>query len=150
MISIWTLMMRFGWTSDDAGTILTIITQDEDWGEEERAHQGFTAEEFGALSEMLGPRGINFDNDDEPVPDEIDFAGDPVLEVDITVRTTSGFGTRATQAETDHGATWCCSVQAHIRGFLKDAAARDSARFSQVVDQLNADETVLVRQALAS
>jgi hypothetical protein len=59
--------------------------QDESWSEEERQHQGFTAEEFGALSEMLGPRGMNFDNDD-PVPDEVDFAGDPVLEIDMTVR----------------------------------------------------------------
>lgn len=60
--------------------------QDEDWTAEERAHQGFTAEEFGALSEMLGPRGVNFDNDDEPVPDEIDFAGDPILGMDMVVR----------------------------------------------------------------
>jgi hypothetical protein len=33
---------------------------------------------------MLGPRGVNFDNDD-PVPDEVDFAGDPVLEIDMAV-----------------------------------------------------------------
>lgn len=35
---------------------------------------------------MLGPRGINFDNDDGPVPDELEFAGDPVLELDMVVR----------------------------------------------------------------
>jgi hypothetical protein len=43
------------------------------------------------LSEMLGPRGVNFDNDDEPVPDEIDFAGDPILHLDMAVRITGCF-----------------------------------------------------------
>jgi hypothetical protein len=90
---------------------------------------------------MLGPRGVNFDNDDEPVPDEIDFAGDPVLDMDMTVRPP-----RVRRGRIDR-LTW--HVQAHIKNFLRESAARDQARFAQLVEQLNAEEMALVRSVLA-
>jgi hypothetical protein len=113
--------------------------QDEDWTEEERQHQGFTAEEYGMLSEMLGPRGVNFDNDDDPVPDEIDFAGDPILQLDMVV----------CACMTHEQGTSDLHAQGQLKGFLKEYAARDQARFGQTVDQLSAQEIMLVRSVLA-
>jgi hypothetical protein len=40
-------------------------------------------------------------------------------------------------------------MKAHIKGFLKEMAARDAARFSQAVEQLSAEETLLVRSVLS-
>jgi hypothetical protein len=51
-------------------------------------HQGFKAEEFAFLSDMLGPKGVAFDNDD-PLDDsdDEDLKNDPVSQMDMQVRT---------------------------------------------------------------
>jgi hypothetical protein len=58
--------------------------QDEEWTEEQ--NQGFKQEEFAFLSEMLGPRGVNFDNDDilEETDDE-DLRTDVISQIDMQV-----------------------------------------------------------------
>lgn len=62
------------------------ISQDDEWAEEEKLNQGFNEEEFSFLSEMLGPKGVAFDNDDylEDNDDE-DLKNDPVSQMDMQV-----------------------------------------------------------------
>jgi hypothetical protein len=66
--------------------VLLIDRQDEEWTEEEQQNQGFKQEEFAFLSEMLGPRGVNFDNDDilEETDDE-DLRNDAISQIDMQV-----------------------------------------------------------------
>jgi len=60
--------------------------QDEEWTEEERQHQGFKADEFAFLSEMLGPKGMAFDNDEIlDDNDDEDLKNDPVSQLDMQV-----------------------------------------------------------------
>jgi hypothetical protein len=60
--------------------------QDEDWTEEEKLNQGFKEDEFAFLSEMIGPKGMAFDNDDvlEGSDDE-DLKSDPISQMDMQV-----------------------------------------------------------------
>lgn len=60
--------------------------KDEDWTEEEKLNQGFKEDEFAFLSEMIGPKGMAFDNDDvlEDSDDE-DLKSDPISQMDIQV-----------------------------------------------------------------
>ncbi|KAG2136547.1 armadillo-type protein, partial [Suillus bovinus] len=77
---------------------------DEEWTEEEQQNQGFKQEEFAFLSEMLGPRGVNFDNDDilEETDDE-DLRNDGISQIDM---------------------------QAHLVTFFKECAAHNVNNFS--------------------
>lgn len=60
--------------------------EDEEWTEEEQQHQGFKADEFAFLSEMLGPRGVNLDNDDIfDDNDDEDLKNDPISHIDVKV-----------------------------------------------------------------
>ena len=62
--------------------------QDEEWAEEEALHQGLRADEFAFLSDMLGPRGMAFDNDDAlEGNDDEDLKNDPVSTMDMQVCT---------------------------------------------------------------
>ena len=61
--------------------------QEDDWTEEERQNQGFSHEEFQMLSEMLGPKGVAFDNDQVfDDNDDEDLKNDPISQMDMTVR----------------------------------------------------------------
>ena len=61
--------------------------QEDDWNEEERQNQGFSHEEFQMLSEMLGPKGVAFDNDEVlDDNDDEDLKNDPISQMDMTVR----------------------------------------------------------------
>ena len=61
--------------------------QEDDWAEEERQNQGFSHEEFQMLSEMLGPKGVAFDNDEVlDDNDDEDLKNDPISQMDMTVR----------------------------------------------------------------
>ncbi|KAL7284955.1 hypothetical protein ACG7TL_000044 [Trametes sanguinea] len=96
---------------------------DEEWTEEEKANQGFKADELAFLSDMLGPRGMAFDNDDAlEEEDDEDLKNDPVSTMDM---------------------------QAHLVSFLKECAARNTNHFSAVVDQLNPEEILVVRKAVS-
>ncbi|KAG6857311.1 hypothetical protein H0H87_006504 [Tephrocybe sp. NHM501043] len=98
--------------------------QDEDWTEEERQNQGFKADEFAFLSDMLGPRGMAFDNDDVlNESDDEDLKNDPVSEMDM---------------------------QAHIVGFFKECAALHTEYFSAAVGQLNVEETLVIQNVLGA
>ena len=69
-----------------ADDIALLYHQDEEWTEEEQLHQGFKADEFAFLSEMLGPRGVAFDNDDALTEnDDEDLKSDPVSTMDMRV-----------------------------------------------------------------
>jgi hypothetical protein len=94
--------------------------EDEEWTEEEQQYQGFKEEEFAFLSEMLGPRGANFDNDDIfDESDDEDLKNDPISQIDM---------------------------KEHIIAFFKDCAARNANKFAANVDQLSAEEMLVVRQ----
>ncbi|KAI0673956.1 ARM repeat-containing protein [Trametes maxima] len=96
---------------------------DEEWTEEEKLHQGFKADEFAFLSDMLGPRGTAFDNDDAlEENDDEDLKNDPVSTMDI---------------------------QAHLLAFFKECATRNTGNFSAVVQQLNPDEVLVIRKVVS-
>jgi len=49
-------------------------------------NQGFREDEFAFLSEMIGPKGMAFDNDDIPEDsDDEDLKSDPISQVDMQV-----------------------------------------------------------------
>jgi hypothetical protein len=61
--------------------------QDEEWDEEEGLVQGFKPDEFAFLSEMLGPKGVAFDNDDYlDDNDDEDLKNDSISQMDMQVR----------------------------------------------------------------
>ncbi|KAG1813959.1 armadillo-type protein [Suillus subaureus] len=95
---------------------------DEEWTEEEQQNQGFKQEEFAFLSEMLGPRGVNFDNDDilEEMDDE-DLRNDAISQIDM---------------------------QAHLVSFFRECASHNVNNFSANIDQLSAEEIMVVRHAI--
>lgn len=67
------------------------LSQEDDWGEEERQNQGFSHEEFQMLSEMLGPKGMAFDNDEVlDDNDDEDLKSDPISQMDMAVRRVRG------------------------------------------------------------
>ncbi|KAF9235123.1 ARM repeat-containing protein [Melanogaster broomeanus] len=96
--------------------------EDEQWTEEEQQNQGFKEEEFTFLSEMLGPRGANFDNDDMlDESDDEDLKNDPISHID---------------------------VKEHLVTFFKECAARNVNNFAANVDQLSVEEIGVVRQVI--
>lgn len=65
---------------------LTYTSQDDDWAEEDRAGQGFKEDEFAFLSEMIGPKGVAFDNDEIlDGNDDEDLKNDDVSQMDMQV-----------------------------------------------------------------
>ncbi|KIM88892.1 hypothetical protein PILCRDRAFT_244255 [Piloderma croceum F 1598] len=95
---------------------------DDEWTEEEKLHQGFKEEEFAFLSDMLGPKGMAFDNDDVlDDSDDEDLKNDPVSQMDM---------------------------QAHLVTFLRECAAHNTSNFVAVVGQLSAEEMMVVKQAV--
>lgn len=64
--------------------------QDEDWTEEEQANQGFKTDEFAFLSDMLGHKGMAFDNDEIlDDNDDEDLKNDPFSQMDLQVSSNS-------------------------------------------------------------
>ncbi|GBE77314.1 ARM repeat-containing protein [Sparassis crispa] len=107
------------------GAVPEIDSDDEDdeWTEEEKLHQGFKADEFAFLSEMLGPRGTNFDIDDTLSDgDDEDLRNDPISQMDM---------------------------RAHLLSFFRECASRNTSNFSVAVDQLTAEETLVVHKAVS-
>lgn len=50
-------------------------------------NQGFKEDEFAFLSDMIGPKGMAFDNDDVlDDSDDEDLKSDPVSQMDMQVR----------------------------------------------------------------
>lgn len=117
------------------------LIKDEEWTEEERQNQGFKAEEFEFLSEMLGPKGVAFDNDDLlDVQDDEDLKSDPVSQMDMQV--------------SRHGCLlqsyWQLGYKAHLVNFLKTCVAQNTANFNQIADQLSAEEMLVLRSAIGN
>ncbi|KAL4067241.1 armadillo-type protein [Scleroderma yunnanense] len=95
---------------------------DEEWTEEEQQNQGFKEDEFAFLSQMLGPRGTNFDNDDILYEsDDEDLKNDPASQI---------------------------NMKEHLMGFFKECAARNTNNFAANVDLLSAEEIVVVHQVV--
>jgi hypothetical protein len=113
--------------------------QDEEWTEEEQ-NQGFKQEEFAFLSEMLGPRGVNFDNDDilEEADDE-DLRTDAISQIDMQVCLRSPCNSCVPK----HGL-----LQAHLVSFFKECASHNVNNFSANVDHLSTEEIMVVRHAI--
>ncbi|KAF9225273.1 ARM repeat-containing protein [Gyrodon lividus] len=94
--------------------------EEEQWTEEEQQNQGLKEEEFAFLSEMLGPRGANFDNDDMlDESDDEDLKNDPISQIDM---------------------------KEHLVTFFKECAARNLNNFAAKADQLSVEETMIIRQ----
>ncbi|KZT44292.1 ARM repeat-containing protein [Sistotremastrum suecicum HHB10207 ss-3] len=93
---------------------------DEDWADEETQYQGFKKDEFEFLSEMLGPGGANFDNDEDVDEDE-DLLNDPVSQMDI---------------------------KGHLVSFLRECGARNVNDISQLTNELNAEEILILQRAV--
>ncbi|KAF5393539.1 hypothetical protein D9757_000551 [Collybiopsis confluens] len=97
---------------------------DSDDGDNDWADAGEVAKEseFEFLSELIGPKGMAFDNDDIlDDSDDEDLKGDPVSQMDM---------------------------QGHLVSFFRECAAQDTNQFSSVVEQLSAEETLVVRHIM--
>ncbi|RXW18578.1 hypothetical protein EST38_g7277 [Candolleomyces aberdarensis] len=95
---------------------------EDDWDEEEGLVQGFKPDEFAFLSEMLGPKGVAFDNDDYlDDNDDEDLKNDPISQMDM---------------------------QSHLRTFIRDYAAQHGDAFGSIAGQLNVEESLVVHQVL--
>ncbi|KAJ7292991.1 armadillo-type protein [Mycena rebaudengoi] len=94
---------------------------DEEWAEEEKLNPN---DEFEFLSELIGPKGMAFDNDDllEEDDDE-DLQKDPVSTMDM---------------------------QAHLLSFFRECATRNTSNFSGVVDQMTAEEMLVIRRVVGA
>ncbi|KAG6810962.1 hypothetical protein H0H92_009610 [Tricholoma furcatifolium] len=76
------------------------------------------------LSELLGPRGMAFDDDEVlGADDDEDLKNDPVSEMDM---------------------------QAHLVSFFKECAAHNTSDFSTLVSQLSVEETLVLRQIIGA
>ncbi|KAF8346879.1 armadillo-type protein [Amanita rubescens] len=90
---------------------------DENWEEEDKLKD----DEISYLSDMIGPKGpITLDNGDlaSDMFDDEDLRRDPVYNMDI---------------------------QAHLANFIKECAARNTNNFASIVEQLNAEEMLVIR-----
>ncbi|KAI0789448.1 ARM repeat-containing protein [Abortiporus biennis] len=98
---------------------------DEEWQDDEKLVQGFKQDELAFLSDMLGPRGAPFDNDEalDTFDDDEDLRADPVSQIDM---------------------------KAHLINFFKECSARNTAHFNGLVEQLTADEMVVMKTALST
>ncbi|KAF5352862.1 hypothetical protein D9756_006082 [Leucocoprinus leucothites] len=97
---------------------------DEDWTEEEKANQGFKEDDLAFLSDMIGPRGVAFDNDELlDDNDDEDLKNDPVSQMDM---------------------------QAHLVEFLRTCSSQNTVNFNHIADQLSAEELLVLRSALGS
>ncbi|KAG5638025.1 hypothetical protein H0H81_002226 [Sphagnurus paluster] len=97
---------------------------DEDWTEEEKQNQGFKEDEFAFLSDMIGPKGMAFDNDDVlDDSDDEDLKNDPISQMDM---------------------------QQHLVSFFKECASRNTNNFSALVGQLSVEETLVIRQVVGA
>ncbi|TDL19426.1 ARM repeat-containing protein [Rickenella mellea] len=93
---------------------------DAEWADEEKLVQGLKEDEFAFLSDMIGPRGVNFDNDDALLDDDDeDLKRDPVSVMDMT---------------------------AHLLTFVRECAKRNTNNFASLVDQLSADEMLVMKR----
>ncbi|KAL0575020.1 hypothetical protein V5O48_006949 [Marasmius crinis-equi] len=94
---------------------------DEDWTDTGDSSTRRDAE-LQFLSELIGPKGMAFDNDDIlDDEDDEDLKDDPISKIDM---------------------------QEHLLNFLRESAARNTNSFSQLVDQLTAAEALVVRKAV--
>ncbi|KAJ7150409.1 armadillo-type protein [Mycena filopes] len=94
---------------------------DEEWTLEEKLNPN---DDFEFLSELIGPKGMAFDNDDvlEEEDDE-DLQQDPVSTMDM---------------------------QEHLLSFFRECATRNTGNFSGVVDQMNVEEMLVVRRVVGA
>ncbi|CCL98539.1 uncharacterized protein FIBRA_00538 [Fibroporia radiculosa] len=102
---------------------------DSDWAEDEPEGSqmkpgGLRDDEFAVLSEYLTPGGLPFDFDDalEP-PDDEDLKNDPVCQIDL---------------------------RDHLLAFFRECAAHNINDFSAIVEQLSAEEIVVIREVVNS
>ncbi|KAF7302737.1 ARM repeat-containing protein [Mycena chlorophos] len=94
---------------------------DEDWADEDNVTKG-KDDEFAYLSDLIGPRGMAFDNDDAlDEDDDEDLQKDPISTMDL---------------------------QAHLHGFFRECAARNTSGFSGLVDQMSAEETLVIQRVV--
>jgi len=84
------------------------------------------------LSEMLGPKGVAFDNDEVlDENDDEDLKNDPISQMDMAVRRVHS----NSSAHIDPSA-----LQSHLIAFFKECASRNTNNFSTIFDQLTIEE----------
>jgi len=94
---------------------------DDEWADEEQLIQGFKPEEFALLSEMLGPKGKTFEEDDADAAEFEEYPEFPVSNIDMKERLVS---------------------------FLQECQGSNANDFASLVDHLNAEEILVLRQTL--
>ncbi|EJD54369.1 ARM repeat-containing protein [Auricularia subglabra TFB-10046 SS5] len=107
---------------------------DDEWEDEDKTGEG------AWLSDLLGPGANGFEDDDVVSDDDDDFRDDPISQIDM----------KACFAIPSPLALALTALQAHILSFLKECAQRNTNNFSAIVDQLKAEEIVVVRAAVQS
>ncbi|KAL0951964.1 hypothetical protein HGRIS_008615 [Hohenbuehelia grisea] len=92
----------------------------DEWADEEKLNQGFKDDEFAFLSDMLGPRGMAFDNDDIlDDNDDEDLKNDEISTMDL---------------------------QNHLLTFFKACAAQNTSNFAATVQQMSVEEIAVIQR----
>ncbi|PAV22617.1 ARM repeat-containing [Pyrrhoderma noxium] len=95
---------------------------DDDWEDEDSVNP-LNKDEIAFLSDILGPKGTAFDEDDIPGDDDDeDLKNDPISQMDMT---------------------------SHLISFMKESAARNTNNFSEIVGQTSAEEMLVIQRVLA-
>ncbi|TFK42052.1 armadillo-type protein [Crucibulum laeve] len=106
---------------------------DEEWDEEEKLNQGFKEDEFAFLSEMIGPKGMAFDNDDIlDDNDDEDLKSDPISQMDMQV---SIF------------VTFSLVIIHHL---FSGSLTRNIGNFSMRVDQMSPEEMLVIQRVVSA
>lgn len=93
------------------------------------------------LSELLGPKGVAFDNDEIlDDSDDEDLKSDPISQIDMAVR------------QACNARPFACinsvALQSHLITFFKECASRNTNNFSAVFDQLTIEESLILKQVI--
>ncbi|KAG6885829.1 hypothetical protein C0993_009221 [Termitomyces sp. T159_Od127] len=136
-----TISARGGAATDDIDS----DDGNEDWTEEEKLNPASLGDEFAFLSDMIGPRGMPFDNDDIIREDDDDaFKDDPVVKMDMQVRSSESWDYLMLVFN------GFFVVQEHLVSFLRECAARNTNDFSALVGQLNVEEAFVLQQIVGA
>ncbi|KAJ8502780.1 hypothetical protein ONZ45_g11446 [Pleurotus djamor] len=98
-----------------------VDSDDEDW-QDDGVAGGAKEDEFAYLSDLIGPKGVTFDNDEVlEASDDEDLKSDEISQMDI---------------------------QAYLLNFFRECATRNTNNFSHLVDQMTAEEIQVIRSVV--
>jgi importin-9 len=114
------------------------MLQDDDWEDEGVTVEGKKGGEYGFLSDVFDEGNGAFEDDEPAGPEYDDLTDFPVSTINMKV-----CGKLMPMAGAD-------LLQTYLVDFFKTCQAQNVNDFGAIVDQLNVEEIVVMRQALSS